>query len=124
MRDCEIIVKIICHASTLQSDDCKYKRQTNVNKMCNMCYNYEIEDARHLILRCSHFQVERDAMFREIEDGSSALFFENSTDMFYTLLGKSHENLSDAKKERIWLIFLIFVSTIYRKNLKYKSGIG
>ena len=35
--------------------------------MCDMCNEYEIENARHFILQCSFFNEERDTMLCEID---------------------------------------------------------
>ena len=67
MRECEIIVKMLCHASALRGDDFKYKSQLGTSKMCDMCNEYEIESARHFILPCSFFNDERNTMLNEID---------------------------------------------------------
>ena len=44
--------KIISHASVFRDDYFKLKDQLNTLRMCDLCDRHEIEDARHLILRC------------------------------------------------------------------------
>ena len=102
------------------ADDFKYKNLPGTGKMCELCNDFEIEDARHLILRCSHYAHKRDAMFNEIyqiEDGSGYIFFDNDADMLYTILGRPNNQLTDDQLEKIWLIILKYVATIYRANL-------
>ena len=127
MRECEIIVKILCHASALRDDDVKYKSQLGTNRMCDMCNEYETEDARHLVLHCSSFNDVRDIMMYEIDQIVNVVgtpLFRHDTDMLFTMLGRRNEDLSEQTQEDIWLVILKYVSIMYRKKLKHKSGIG
>ena len=127
IRDCEILTKLICHASLLRGDDFKYKNQTGVNRMCDLCDNFETEDVRHFILRCPYFHHERTSMLTEIErinDGSGTIFFDDGVDMLYRLLGRSHPDLDDLQNEKIRLIILRYIADMYRKNVKEKRGVG
>ena len=127
MRECEIIVKILCHASALRDDDVKYKSQLGTNRMCDMCNEYETEDARHFVLHCSFFNDVRDTMMYEIDqivNVAGTPLFRQDTDMLFTILWRRNEDLSEQTQEDIWLVILRYVSIMYRKNLKHKSGIG
>ena len=95
--------------------------------MCDLCNEFEIEDARHLILKCPFFECERVSMLSEIdqsEDGSGTIFFENNVDMLYKILGRPNKNLNEEQMERIWSIILKYVPIMYKTNVKMKSGIG
>ena len=126
-RKCEILAKLICHASMLKSDDFKLKRQSNVHKMCELCDDFVIEDARHLILQCTYFQNQREDLMLKIND------FENRTganvtntdcDMLYILLGRRLEGLSDGQTIEIWRMCLESISAMYMANVNLKKGIG
>ena len=57
-----------------------------------MCNNYEVEDARHFVLRCPAYELERDAPFEEISvipDGTGIFLIENSNDFLSRMLGKT-----------------------------------
>ena len=58
-KECEILAKIICHASVLRGDDFKYKNAPGTPQMCDLCDCFEVEDAQHFILRCSYFANEK-----------------------------------------------------------------
>ena len=127
MKDCEILSKIICHASLLRGDDFKYKNQMGTTHMCNLCDNFEIEEAKHFILVCPYFAQQRSTMLNEIEAviGASGLsFFDDNVDMLYRLLGRPHSNVSEAQSETILLIILKTVASMYRENMRQKRGIG
>ena len=105
----------------------KYKSNPGISQMCVLCDQFEVEDARHFILRCSYFSSERLAMLNEIdciEDGSGRVLFDSNDDMLYTILGKPHKDLGCDQMMAIWLIILRYVPAMYRKNVKIKSGIG
>ena len=126
MKDCEIITKIISHASMLRDDDFKYKNQLGTTRMCNLCDMFEIEDARHFILRCPYFAQARNTMLREIDSLTDRTqpFFDDNVDMLHRLLGRSHGNVSEIQAETILLVILRTVSTMYKENMKQKKGIG
>ena len=56
MKKCEILSKIVCHASLLRVDDFSLKDHLNTFKMCELCNDFEIKDARHIVLLCPFFQ--------------------------------------------------------------------
>ena len=127
MKDCEILARIVCHASLLRDDDFKYKNQLGTARMCNLCDNFEIEDARHFILRCPYFANQRSTMLNEIDAVIGApriSFFDDNVDMLYRLMGRPHCNISEAQPEAILLIIVKTVASMYRENMRQKRGIG
>ena len=95
--------------------------------MCNLCDNFEIEDARHFILHCPFFQNEREPMYNEfnkVDDNSGTILNKCNTDMFYILFGRTVDGLKEYQMERIWLIVLEFVSSMYKDIVKRQRGIG
>ena len=126
IKDCEILTKLICHSSMLRDDDVRYKNQLSTSRMCNLCDMYEVEDARHFILRCPYFTQIRNAMLREIEalnEGNRA-FFDDDVDMLYRLLGRPHGDINEVQTETSLLVILKSVSTMYKENMKQKKGVG
>ena len=65
---CEIMMKILCHASILKADDVKSRNQPRVNRMCGLCDRFEVEDARHFLLQCTYFHQERVKMLNDISN--------------------------------------------------------
>ena len=106
------------------SDDFKYKNQMGTTRMCNLCDNFEIEDARHFILVCPYFAQQRSTMLNEIEaviGVSGPSFFDDNVDMLYTLLGRPHSNVNETQTETILLIILRTVASMYRENMRQKK---
>ena len=127
MKDYEILARIVCHASLLRDDDFKYKNQLGTARMCNLCDNFEKEDARHFILRCPYFANQRSTMLNEIDAVIGApriSFFDDNVDMLYRLMGRPHCNISEAQSKAILLIILKTVASMYRENMRQKRGIG
>ena len=127
MRKCEILARIVCHATILKGDDIRLKRQYGVDKMCNLCDMYEQEDAKHLVLNCPYYHIERNMMLHEIDeidDGSGQLLAYANNNMLFSLLGGSIVGLSESQNEKIWLISLRYISAMYTKNMNVKKGVG
>ena len=49
---------------------------------------------------------------------------DGSSDMLYILLGRTVDGLDEESSERLSVIVLEYVTEMYRKNVKLKSGIG
>ena len=47
-----------------------------------------------------------------------------NVDMLYIHLGRNVEGLSEIQMEKIWLIALEFVSSVYKEIVKRRRGIG
>ena len=127
IKKCEVLSKILCHSSILRSDDLKLKSQTSMNKLCTLCDQHAVEDARHFIMHCDYFQLDRDDMFNEIGriDASIPRAIQDSrVDILYVLLGHPIENVDNILMEKIWLVALTYVYQMYVKNSKEKRGIG
>ena len=60
----------------------------------------------------------------QIEAGSTLNFYEGNTDLLHVLLGKTIDGLDEILTERLYFTILDCVTDMYRKNVKYKSGIG
>ena len=127
IKGCEIMAKLVCHASVLRADNFKYKSLPGTAQMCDVCGCFEVEDARHFVLRCSYFACERDTMLREIDricESAGTVTVVDNIDMLFTMLGRLHDGLSNDQMMRIWFVILSTVPAMYRKNMRHKRGIG
>ena len=88
---CETMVKLICGASSLKSDNYQYRSDNTRRVYCDLCQNLAIEDIEHLIMQCPSLQDIRTKMFEDL----SIIAIEYRTQVFNTgeniihvLLGK------------------------------------
>ena len=63
VKQCEIMVKLLCHTSMLKSDDCRLRRKPFGSRMCNACDLASPEDARHMVMGCPAQTGYRTHMF-------------------------------------------------------------
>ena len=127
IKKCETLVKIVSHSSILRSDDLRLKNQTNVAKMCDLCNLFENEDARHMILHCTYFERERNEMFNEIDKldaNVNQAMRDSTTDILYTLLARPLVGLDHINMEKVWLVSLEYIYSMYQANAMRKRGIG
>ena len=124
-KDCEVMVKILCHASLFRIDDVRLKSLPIAAKVCNLCDQGAVDDANHMVMQCSHFQPKRTEMFNEIEallmrrDYTINQMDEN---IFLSLMGKPATNISHEVMCEIWLCSVRHISSMYR--MKLRQGIG
>ena len=124
-KDCEVMVKILCHASLFRIDDVRLKSLPIAAKFCNLCDHGAVDDAKHMVMQCPHFQPKRTEMFNEIEawlmrrDYAINQMDEN---VFLSLMGKPAANISQEVMCDIWLCSVRHISSMYRRKLR--QGIG
>ena len=66
MRHCEVMSKIVCNASNLKVDCYQYKEESIRRTYCELCNNFSVEDARHIIMHCPALTGIRNELFNEI----------------------------------------------------------
>ena len=119
------MVKILCHASLFRIDDVRLKSLPIAEKFCNLCDHGAVDDAKHMVMQCPHFQPKRTEMFNEIEallmrpDYAINQMDEN---IFLSLMGKPAVNISQEVMCDIWLCSVRHISSMYRRKLR--QGIG
>ena len=53
---CEVMAKIVCHASLLKVDDVRFKRATIASRFCPLCDLAQEDNIRHMVMECPRFQ--------------------------------------------------------------------
>ena len=122
MRQCEIMIKLICGASRLKSDD-----HRSENNLCSKCNNYVKEDAFHIIMQCDSTEDLRRDMHNEILKRTGIGNYETITtseDFFYTIMGKSHDGIHECTQTEVWIVACIYISKMYWTILNDRIGIG
>ena len=102
---CEALVKIICSASRLKSDDLSLKGKPDSMKLCTNCDLGIVESAWHIIMQCPHNQVEISAMHNELSeigDGSWEHVQWNDRNILHMILGCELPDLDKDQCNMIW----------------------
>ena len=119
-RMCEILSSIECDTSLLKATDYRVKNKPFGFKMCHRCDLGIIENARHLILQCPFYDLERASMFREIEstnDTWSSKINNQGYDAMHVLLGMQPDNTTFNEIIHIWLIAGSHISRMYQSAI-------
>ena len=66
MRRCELMIKILCHASRLKTDDNRLLRSSYSNRACTLCDHASLEDALHMVMQCTYHNEARADMYKAI----------------------------------------------------------
>ena len=108
VRMCEDMSKLICHASLLKRDDCRFKGLTMSYRTCTNCDLYCIEDINHIVAQCPFYQADRELMYDEIFrkcPNVKEILDEDSSNIIYYLLGKNINSVCDEEM----LCFLVHI---------------
>ena len=127
VKQCEDLVRLICGASRLKCDDPRLKNAFRVERMCEACNEYAIEDAKHVILYCpflNHIRNEMYAMINALPNDSGQYILNNMDNLFYTLVGKRCRGIDDRTYRSFNMITSEYVSRMYRTIVRNRQGIG
>ena len=113
----EILASIVCGTSLLKDTDYRIKNKPFGFKMYHRCDLSILENARHLILQCPFYEVERANMFNEIEtvnDTWRDKIRNQEYDVMHVLLGMQPENTTFDEMLHIWLTAGSRISKMYQ----------
>ena len=125
MRRCEIMVKLLSHASMLKNDDIRLKSLPMASRFCDLCDLGVMDDAKHMIMQCPALQQFRNEMFNEltnIEDGSGREILDSAVEVCHTLMGKIPDVFTKRQMEIFCSIVAKYVCDMY--TFKTRTGIG
>ena len=95
--------------------------------MCTLCDCYEVEDARHFILHCDFFHIDRVNTLHDISRVDGCIdnaIRDTDKDILYMILGHPIDNVNEDLMEQVRLIVLNAISHMYWKNSNEKRGVG
>ena len=127
VKQYEDLVRIICGASRLKCDDPRLRNALRVEKMCEACSEYAIEDAKHVILYCpslNHIRNEMYTMINALPNNSGRYILNNLDNLYYTLIGKRCSGIDDQTYRSFNMITSEYVSRMYRTIVRNRQGIG
>ena len=126
-KQCEVMVKLLCGASQLKSDDKKLKGTVPSERSCTLCDNFEIEDTNHMVMRCEYHNDTRRAMFYafdSIPDGLGRYIVDQSNNILSTILGRVCIGINVKSMFPFWIIASKYVSSMYWNVVRQRRGIG
>ena len=115
MRQCEVMVRILCHCTLLKEDDFRYKRSTFWDRACFLCDLVAPDDARHMIMQCPYHTANRVKLQDEISRVCPDF---GTREVFYTILGKPLEGIDAISMCRIWKIGCKYTARMYWDTLR------
>ena len=117
--------QILCGASRLKCDDPRLKSASRVERMCEACDEYAIEDVKHVIMHCpllNHIRNEMHNRINSLPNNMGQIILNNPDDMLYTLLGKRCRELDDETFNSF--IMITSECNMYRTIVRNRQGIG
>ena len=127
MKCCETMVKLVCRASKLKSDNFQYKNDPTKRPYCDLCQNFALEDVEHIISHCPYFENQRNDMLNQINAvellyGTKALL--STEDKFLIMLGKIPNGAQTEMMFDIFSIIATNVHKMYMAVIKSREGVG
>ena len=110
MRQCEVMVRILCHCTLLKDDDFQYKRSTLWDRMYMLCDLAAPDDARHMVMQCPYHIDLRVKLQEKI--GRICPDF-GAREVFNTIMGKPLERVDAFNMCRIWKIECKYTARMY-----------
>ena len=110
MKRCELMVKLLCHASRLKADDCKLLRASFMSRACPLCENASYETTLHMVMQCPYHQELRNEMYGAITDYGRVL---DNACTFEVLMGGVIDGWDIVGMLPIWKISCTYISRMY-----------
>ena len=129
MVSCETMSTLICRASELKCDSYRFKNNPTNPPYCDLCTNFAIENAEHLLMHCPYFNDRREAMFNEINElekyyQTAIIDPRENTFYMYTLLGKPLDGKIPEMMLYFYRIVAVNVHHVYVTTVKNREGVG
>ena len=110
MKKCEIMIKLLCHASLLKGDNSRLRNAPFGSRCCISCDNASYESTNHMIMQCPFNEGKQAIMLHEIGAVYPDL---DLADTFSVLMGKSIEGCSMDTMVQVWKISCKYITQIY-----------
>ena len=115
MRRCEIMVKLLCHASLLKGDDGRLRRKPFSSRCCVKCELAAYDCAKHLVMECPYQEEIRIDMYNEIDKICRDF---GRYVVFPILMGNSITGWEYNDMVPVWLIACTYISRMYFRALR------
>ena len=91
MQSSETMSKLVCRSNRLKSDSYLYRNDGDNCPYYDMCQDFALEDAEHLVTHCSYFKNIREHIFlglSEIERSHGINVFTPTENNVHLVMGK------------------------------------
>ena len=119
MRRCELMIKLLCHASRLKDDDNRLLKSSLSNRSCTLCDHTSLENVLHMVMQCPHHYNTRVDMYAAISEIGSKL--DNACN-FKVLMGGVIEGWNMEGMLPIWQISCTYIAKMYYSRIKTRVG--
>ena len=119
--------KLVCRSSKLKSDSYLYENDGDNRPYCNMCQDFALEDAEHLVNHCSYFKNIREHIFldlSEIERAHGINVFTPSENNFHLVMGKVPPGVNYDITFEMYRKIASSVLLMYSVLVKAREGVG
>ena len=110
MKRCELMIKLICHASRLKADDSRLLRASFIRRSCSLCDHACYENVLHMVMQCAYHNDLRNEMYAAINVNGRAL---GNVCTFEILMGGVIEGWDSEGMLPIWKISCTYISKMY-----------
>ena len=118
LRQCEVMVKILCHCTRLKGENCRLIKGTIGARMCILCELAAEENARHMIMQCPFHTVRRNSMHSDISRICPVF---GNMDVCNILLGKAIDDMNPENMVQIWRISCYHISKMYWDTISKRT---
>ena len=91
MQSSETMSKLVCRSSKLKIDSYLYRNDGDNCPYCDMCQDFALEGAEHMVIHCSYLKNIREHIFldlSEIERSNGMNVFTHTENNFHLVMGK------------------------------------
>ena len=127
IKQSETMAKIVCRASSLKSDDPRYRGATFISKTCSHCDLVEPENAEHMVLTCPYNIDIRVQMLNELSLSIECREIWQSIaipDTLKVLFGGIPNGRDFNDMIPIWCIASKWIHIMYDRTVQNREGIG
>ena len=113
---CEIMAKLVSHASRLKGDDIRLKGLPLSHKACSNCDMFVKEDLFHIVMQCPAQEITRRELYKVLHQQDNSLeriFLGSPREVFSWFIGKTMEDKDITEMFNIWTISGRFITDMY-----------
>ena len=121
------MAKLVCKASKLECDRYQFQINHSIRPYCDLCDEYAIEDAKHIVMYCPYLPKDRESMYSRIKDLdkiSGIVILKTNCNSFHIIMGMMPEHLDLDIALSFLKIAAVAVNKMYITVLKERVGIG